>query len=84
MNLKSKAGAIALGLVALIIISLVAISQIGGNSALIESEPYTLTCNGHRIETTHHYWDEGSYWFRLEDGTYEPVGRGVRCLREER
>lgn len=82
MKKISTAAAGALAIAGLIVISLVAMTQIGGNSVPIDGETYTLTCNGHRIETTHHYWDEGSYWFRLDDGTYEPVGRGVRCVRE--
>ena len=81
MKKISTAAAGALAIAGLIVISLVAMTQIGGNSVPIDGETYTVVCNGHRIETTHHYWDEGSYWFRLEDGTYEPVGRGVACSR---
>ncbi len=73
---------IALALVGLIIICLISMNHVG-RPAAVERESYTIVCNGHRIETTHHYWDEGSYWFRLEDGTYEPVGRDVRCLLAE-
>ena len=47
-----------------------------------EPEVYALECNGHIIETTHHYdqSDPDTTWYRVNDH-YEPAGRGVICER---